>query len=273
MDEIMLWEELTEPQFKKAIEDTGGVCILPIGAIERHGPHLPLGTDMFIARHLAKLAVEIEPAVVFPYFPFGLIPEASHYPGTVVTDGDYLMQLLDATCKEIARNGFKKIMILNAHGGNPSLLRAFAMSQMRSSRDYAVYIYDSLSSSANDPEYTKKYDELFKGYKLDGHAGNVETSMLMHIRSDLVDFEKSVNENAEPLNRLPFLDENNLYNSMFWYADFPYHYAGSPANSSAEAGEWLFNYTAKKAAAAIKAIREDTEVAKLMAEFYGNMEH
>lgn len=269
----MRWEELTEPKFKQAIKDTGGVCILPLGAIERHGPHLPLGTDMYQGRSLAIKAAEIEKAVVFPFFPFGLIAEASHYPGTIVTDGDLLMRLIEATCQEIARNGFKKIIILSYHGTNPPMLQALTMFQNRSPRDYAIYIYDAFTTAVEDPAFIDKVNTYFDNQEVGGHAGNLETSMLMHIRPDLVHFEESTTENAQPLERLPFLKEHGLFNSMFWYGDYPNHYAGSPAESSAEAGAYILDYLAKKLAQAIKAVREDTEVARLMAEFYSKREH
>ena len=67
----MLWEKLREEEFEKAIEDSKGVCILPIGCLEKHGQHLPVGTDTIIAADVCAKAAEIEPAVVFPTMIFG----------------------------------------------------------------------------------------------------------------------------------------------------------------------------------------------------------
>src|SRR5690554_4628985 len=122
---FMLWEELTAPEFEKAREKAKGVCVVPFGVIEKHGTHLPLGTDMIIARRVAEDLAKEEPVVLFPYYYFGQIFEARHVPGTIAVKPDLLFGLLDEVCDEIARNGFDKIVLLNSHGGNPMLIKYF----------------------------------------------------------------------------------------------------------------------------------------------------
>jgi creatinine amidohydrolase len=77
------WEELTGPDFIEAIHHSQGVCVLPFGIIEKHGAHLPLGTDLLDVRFAVFNAVQQEYAVVFPQYYFGQIFEAQHQPGTV----------------------------------------------------------------------------------------------------------------------------------------------------------------------------------------------
>ena len=77
------WEELTGPDFVQAIHQSQGVCVLPFGILEKHGPHLPLGTDLLDVRFAVTNAVKQEYAVVFPEYYFGQIFEAKHQPGTV----------------------------------------------------------------------------------------------------------------------------------------------------------------------------------------------
>src|SRR6185312_147277 len=77
------WEELTAPDFVQAIHQSQGVCVLPFGIIEKHGPHLPLGTDLLDVRFAALHAAEQEYVVVFPEYYFGQIAEAKHEPGTM----------------------------------------------------------------------------------------------------------------------------------------------------------------------------------------------
>jgi len=98
----MNWEELTANQFPEAVAKAGGVCLLPLSCIERHGHHLPLGTDMFIGHDLCRRAAALEPAIVFPDLIFTQILEARHYPGTVALDPDLILRLLDNVCREIA---------------------------------------------------------------------------------------------------------------------------------------------------------------------------
>ena len=122
----MYWEELTGDQFPQAVAAAQGVCLLPLSCIERHAHHLPLGTDMYIGRELCRRAAEIEPALIFPDFIFTQILEARHCPGTIAIEPDLILRLLDNICREIARNGLTKIIIVNAHGGNNYLIHFFA---------------------------------------------------------------------------------------------------------------------------------------------------
>src|SRR5207244_11137521 len=110
------WEELTAADFRDAIQQSKGTCLLPFGILEKHGPHLPLGTDLLNVRHASLQAAQQEFAVVFPQYYFGQIFEAKHDPGTVPYRMDLQLKLLQETTDEMARNGCKKIDIVNGHG-------------------------------------------------------------------------------------------------------------------------------------------------------------
>ena len=97
------WEELTAAEFQSAIEQSKGVCLLPFGILEKHGPHLPLGTDLLKVRYEALHAAEQEYAVVFPEYYFGQILEARHEPGTVAYSSHLQLELLQETTDEMAR--------------------------------------------------------------------------------------------------------------------------------------------------------------------------
>src|ERR1700756_3459011 len=173
------WEELTGPDFIQAIRQSGGTCLLPFGILEKHGPHLPLGTDLLDVRHAALNAAEQEYAVVFPEYYFGQIFEAKHQPGTVAYSAHMQLQLLQETTDEMARNGCKKIIIVNGHGGNNSLLPFFAQSQLESPHDYVVYVQGIARSAAGEPKHKSNP-------ATDMHAGESETSVSMIARPDLV---------------------------------------------------------------------------------------
>lgn len=100
------WDELTASDWQKAMEQSAATCILPVGILEKHGPHAPLGSDLIYVRELAKRVTKQEYAVVFPEYLFGQIYEAKHQPGTFALPSRLVLELLDATCEEIARNGF-----------------------------------------------------------------------------------------------------------------------------------------------------------------------
>src|SRR6266705_554619 len=112
------WEELTAEDFRAAIQQAKGTCLLPFGILEKHGLHLPLGTDLLNVRYVALNAAQQEYAIVFPEYNFGQIFEAKHQPDTVAYSRGLQLQLLQETTDEMARNGCKKIIIVNGHGGN-----------------------------------------------------------------------------------------------------------------------------------------------------------
>ncbi len=113
----MLWENLREEEFDAAIEKSNKVCVVPIGCLEKHGQHLPVGTDTQTAYYIAKEATKLEDVVVFPPVYFGDVLGLYMWKGTIAFSSELLQQMLTELCAEIARNGFKKILILNGHGG------------------------------------------------------------------------------------------------------------------------------------------------------------
>jgi len=170
------WEELTADDFRHAIQQSKGTCVLPFGILEKHGPHLPLGTDLINVRYASLHAAEQEYAIVFPEYYFGQIFEAKHEPGTIAYSRDLELKLLQETTDEMARNGCRKIIVVNGHGGNESLLPFFAQSQLEKPHDYVVYIQWGANKEPNNP---------LKKDALDMHAGQSETSNTMISRPDL----------------------------------------------------------------------------------------
>ncbi len=177
----MRWEELTGDQFPQAVEQASGVCLLPLSVIERHAHHLPMGTDMYIGRDLCRRAAELETAVVFPDYIFTQILEAQHCAGTIAIEPDLIVSLLENVCREIARNGLKKIVLVNAHGGNNSLIQFLAQRQLATPRDYVVYIAEPPLLPEDVAAVEGQWEST-----VDGHAGEWETSAFMAIRPDLV---------------------------------------------------------------------------------------
>ena len=156
--------------FQTAIHESQGTCLLPFGILEKHGPHLPIGTDLLDVRYAALHAAEKEYAVVFPEYYFGQIFEARHEPGTIAYSSKLQLDLLQETTDEMARNGCKKIIIVNGHGGNEHLLPFFAQTQLEKSHDYVVYVLGLVETPPGGPP---------KKTTVDMHAGESETSIMM----------------------------------------------------------------------------------------------
>ena len=204
------WEELTAADFRAAIQQSQGTCLLPFGILEKHGAHLPLGTDLLDVRYASLHAAEQEYAVVFPEYYFGQIFEAMHEPGTVAYSSQIQLQLLQETTDEMARNGCKKIVIVNGHGGNEHLLPFFAQSQLQKPHDYVVYVFDQRVPASGGPA---------KKTTVDMHAGESETSKMMISRPDLVHMDRANSESGADQHRQNLPDD--LYTGIWWYARFP----------------------------------------------------
>ena len=257
------WEELTAPDFVQAIHQSQGVCVLPFGIIEKHGPHLPLGTDLLDVRFAVMNAVKQEYAVVFPEYYFGQIFEARQQPGTVAYSLSTQLTLLQETVSEMARNGCKKIVIVNGHGGNQSLLPLFAQSQLASERDYVVYVFGLPNENvAGRPALKTPFDM---------HAGEVETSNMLIARPDLVHQDRANQQSGADQHRqkLP----GSVYTGIWWYARFPNHYAGDASAANKELGEFDQKTWSKEIADALKAIKADDESLKLQNQFFEDAKH
>lgn len=256
------WEELTGPDFVKAIQKSSGACILPFGIIEKHGPQLPLGTDLINVRYAALHAAEKEYAVVFPPYYFGQIFEARQQPGTLAYSAQLQMQLLQATTDEMARNGCKKILILNGHGGNESFLPYFAQSQLATPRDYVVYVFTHGKMPPGRPALKTQTDM---------HAGESETSHTMISRPDLVHMDRANEQSGADLHRLDLPD--GVYTGIWWYARFPNHYAGDASAANRELGQFDMNAWIEQVENVIRAIKSDQESLRLQNEFFEKAQH
>lgn len=256
------WEELTGPDFIAAIQKSQGVCVLPFGIIEKHGPQLPLGTDLINVRYATLNAVKQEYAVVFPPYYFGQIAEARHQPGTLAYSAHLQMELLQATTDEMARNGCKKIVIVNGHGGNESFLPYFAQSQLDSRHDYVVYVYWWDHDVPGRPAEHSKVDE---------HAGESETSNMMVARPDLVHPDRAGQESGADQDRLNL--PPGTYTGIWWYAKFPNHYAGDASYANLKLGKFDQEHWASAIANVIRAVKADQTSLQLQNEFYRDAQH
>jgi creatinine amidohydrolase len=254
------WEELTSPDFIQAVKQSGGVCIIPMGVIEKHGPHLPLGTDVLTSRDIARRAAEKEYCIVFPYHMMGQIYEAKQQPGTLAYSSELLFKFLEETCEEISRNGIKKIILLNGHGGNGSFLQYFCQMQLARPKDYAVFLFQP----SVDAETRAKIASMQKT-TVGGHADEMETSTVMAIRPDLVKLQHATDQSGDDMNRLQL---NNLYTGIWWYAKYPNHYAGDAKDATAALGNISLDQRIAQLAQAIKAVKADYTTLRLQNEFF-----
>jgi creatinine amidohydrolase len=256
------WEELTADDFRHAIQEAKGTCVLPFGILEKHGPHLPLGTDLINVRYASLHAAEQEYTIVFPEYYFGQIFEAKHEPGTIAYSRDIELKLLQETTDEMARNGCKKVIVVNGHGGNESLLPFFAQSQLDKPHDYVVYIQHGANKVPNNP---------LKKDALDMHAGQSETSNTMISRPDLVHLDRAGQESGGDQKHDPLPE--TIYTGIWWYARFPEHYSGDGTIASKELGEADIKLWVSTIAEVIRAVKADDNSLRLQNEFFEKSRH
>ena len=231
-----------------------------MGVIEPHGGHLPLIADVSAGREIAIRAAQREPAVVFPWYYFGQVLEARHRPGTVAIRGEIMLGLLENVCEEISRNGLKKILIVNGHGGNTNLLSFFTELMLERQRDFLVYV-------------TNWWHGLdVEGAQRIGHAGEGETSAQLAVNPELVKMQQvPPQEHGQPLGRYAHLP--GLKTSTNWYADYPHQYAGDGSLGSVEQGEEMIEAAVQKLVSQIRAVKQDEVAVQLYKEFFESCQH
>jgi creatinine amidohydrolase len=260
------WEELTGPDFVKAIQQAKGVCLLPFGIIEKHGPTGPMGTDLLNVRYASFEAVKQEYAIVFPEYYFGQIFEAKHQPGTIAYSTHVQLELLQETTNEMARNGCSKVVIISGHGGNTNLIQFFAQTQLEAPKDWVLYaiMNDAQGRGAAGVPGPSKPGA-------DGHAGEAEMSNVMAHRPDLVHPERAPQESGADLKRLDL--PPGVYTGIWWYASFPNHYQGDAGAANAARGTASMRARASGIADAIRAIKADVAGPRLQKEFFEASKH
>jgi len=256
------WEELTAAEFRSGIQLSQSTCLLPFGILEKHGAHLPLGTDLIGARYAALHAAEEEYAIVFPEYYFGQIFEAKHEPGTIAYSTHLQLDLLQETTDEMARNGCKKIIIVNGHGGNENLLPFFAQTQLEKPHDYVVYVLPLVDAPpGGSPKKTT----------LDLHGGETETSKMLITRPDLVHMDRAKSESGADQARLQLPDE--LYTAIWWYARFPNHYSGDGSFGTIARGKYEMEAWKNAVVKSIRAVKADQTSLQLQNEFFEKAKH
>jgi len=237
------WPELAEPA--EPAEPPGGagrepehrpLVLLPLGATEQHGPHLPFGTDTVIAAAVAAATARLLPAdahaVVAPALPYGASGEHAHFPGTISLGHEALGAVLVEAVRSLALWA-GRVVLVNGHGGNlPGLVAA--VTRLRAERHDVAWA--PCAPPGADP-----------------HAGRSETSLMLHLAPGDVEPSRAVAGDTRPLGvLLPELRERGVR------AVSPSGVLGDPAGASAEEGRALLDAMAAATARAVTAWRPDS---------------
>ena len=193
------WKDLTSDEIRElARPDT--VAVLPVAAIEQHGPHLPLATDAIIndgiiAAARSAAANESSPVLVLPALAIGHSLEHTSFPGTLTIDAKTLLDVWTDIGRSVARAGIDKLVVLNTHGGQRSLVDLLAV---RLRAELRLVVVRASYFAFGMPEGLFDSGELARGI----HGGEVETSLMLHLAPDavrrdaLADFTSTIDDYA-----------------------------------------------------------------------------
>ncbi len=177
------WENLTMPGFEE-LRGRSRTVIVPVGSLEEHGPHLPLGTDTFHALELARRAAEARPAVVAPPLFYGICRSTREHPGTVSISGDTLRALIRDLGREFHRQGLRRLVFISGHAGGTHMcaLVEAGESLLAEFRDLRVAVVNVLDL-LREVLAAKPQVVATRG---DSHAGEVETALMLAAYPHLV---------------------------------------------------------------------------------------
>lgn len=234
-------ERLPWPAVKAAAQKEGSTILWPMGSLEQHGPHLPLATDALFADRVVEALIQSLPANLpiwrLPVQQIGFAPEHKAFPGTFSLRAEDLINLVERVGADLARWGFHRLVLMNAHGGQIGLLDVAARQLRASHPSLAVlpcFLWrgpESLGSLIPEPERSGGL-----------HAGLAETSLMLHLAPELVGSERQV-DGLTPPNPPP--------DGWSWEGKAPTAWLtpdlsrsgviGDPSAATAELGEQLFN--------------------------------
>ena len=216
------------------------VVVVPTGAFEQHGHHMPLMVDWFLASQVAEQAARSAQqagvaAVVTPPVWTGYSPHHMDFPGTVTLDVASFMALLKGVVTSLHRHGFRRILLLNGHGGNANIIRS-AVQLLRFEHDIDV-------AAASYWDFALEEISAWRQSGVGGinHAGEMETSLMLALKGELVDMEQAQDLYLDRATYLPAdLTVGGPVTRAATFAELSEHGAiGASTLATAERGEEL----------------------------------
>jgi len=219
--------ELLSGEEARRILEARRLAILPIGAIEAHGPHLPVGTDNLLAQAIAERVAEQVGGVLLPLIPYGQVWSLQDFPGSLSISSETLGSLLVDLGLSLQRQGAALVAVINGHIGNGAALQAAArrLYQLKGPVMY-VFTYPGIGEAASRICSSRP---MPGGYF---HADEIETSLVLHIAPEQVRRDRMIREE-------PQLPPDFLYRPVPWTEITRTGILGDPTLATAEKGESL----------------------------------
>lgn len=234
--------EMSGQEVQDALKRTRAVLI-PCGAIEDHGPHLPLGTDCMEAREICRrAAMRLEamdcPVVVGPVVPFGTSSFHMAFPGTVSITSATLTRLLHEIAMSLYQGGFRDFILVHGHDGSLSSMMVAAQEIVDAKPDTRAVVLNWLAP------LSKVYHTIQTSTKGEGHGGEGETSRLMVTHPELVHPERGCAHHVPPAQMRKIQGPDHIktggaiyYGTRSYREHTPYGHIGDPGLARPETGE------------------------------------
>ncbi|MBU1158703.1 MAG: creatininase family protein [Candidatus Thermoplasmatota archaeon] len=227
--------EITSPTFAKAAKD-GAIAILPIGSMEEHGSHLPLGTDSMQAEEIAGRIADEFNALLLPPIRYGECRSTRNFPGTISLSFETVYALTIDIVSELSRNGIDRILVLTGHAGSGHMaaIRLGVQRVVENDPELKVMVLS---------DYDIAYELRGKEFPSDdGHAGLIETSRILNLRKDLVGRERPVGKGRPP--KFMIVNDPERY--------IPTGVMGDPRNADADRGRRIDDFVVDELCALIR---------------------
>lgn len=234
--------EMSGQDVREALERTRAILI-PLGATEDHGPHLPLGTDSMEAREICRrTAIRLEaldcPVVIGPVIPFGTSSFHMGFPGTVSIRSETLTKLLFEVCMSLYESGFRDFILIHGHDGSLPSMMVSAQEIVDARKDTRAVVLNWLAPLSD------VYHTIQTSKKGEGHGGEGETARLLVTHPELVHPERGRAHHVprEQMRKIQGPDHMKTGGAIFYgtrsYRDHtPYGHIGDPAIATEETGE------------------------------------
>ena len=244
------WADLKSPDFA-ALDLARCIAVLPVAAIEQHGPHLPLNVDATLVDGVIAAALPHLPAALpllfLPTQSVGLSPEHARFAGTLTLKAGTVISLWTEIAESVAASGIKKLVLLNSHGGNVGLLDVVAR-DLRARLGLLVYSVNSFKlplqgavGGEDDASVAHRFSAHEQRFGI--HAGEMETSMMLALKPEQVDMAKAQNFHSSSQDRaekFSILGDGRSAKLGWQMQDYNAHGAvGNAAAATAEKGHAL----------------------------------
>ncbi len=240
------WADLKSPDFSR-LDLARCIAVLPVAAIEQHGPHLPLNVDATLVDGVIAAALPHLPAglpVLFlPTQSVGLSPEHTRFAGTLTLKAETVIRLWTELAESVAQTGIKKLVLLNSHGGQVGLLDVVAR-DLRARLGMLAYSVNSFNLPLPG-EKSESLADLFSAHehRFGIHAGEIETSMMLALKPGQVDMAKAQNFHSSSQDRaekFSLLGDGRSAKLGWQMQDYnPHGAVGNAAAATAEKGHAL----------------------------------